>query len=230
MARAYFVAGTDTGVGKTAVTLALMQGFKARGLAVAGMKPVASGCVQSASGLRNEDAQRIRAAASMPLAYATVNPYGFLPAIAPHIAARQAGVGISFERIEADLDGLARGADVVLVEGVGGWRVPLDDVRGMDDLAIRLGLPVVLVIGLRLGCLNHALLTHEAILHSGLACAGWVANQVDGEMAVVEENIATLRERLSSPCLGYVPCLAGAEATAVVDYLDFSRLRAGCAP
>ncbi|MCA1978258.1 MAG: dethiobiotin synthase [Thiobacillus sp.] len=204
-ARGVFVTGTDTGVGKTRVAVALVHALRARGLRVAAMKPVAAG---TEAGQPNEDVAALRAAANVDAPLADINPYAFDPPIAPHIAAAQAGVVIDIERISAAYARLAARADAVVVEGAGGWRVPLSDAADMSDLAARLGLPVLLVVGLRLGCLNHALLSAESIRARGLAWAGWVGNRIDPAMACADENLAALRARLPGPCLGVQPFLA----------------------
>jgi dethiobiotin synthetase len=198
-ARGLFVTGTDTGVGKTRVAVALIQSLRAQGLRVAAMKPVSAG---SAPGELNEDVMALRQAANVMADVRDVNPYAFEPAIAPHIAAEQAGVRIDLEMIVAAYARLATVADVVVVEGAGGWRVPLNEHEDMADLAQRLGLPVVLVVGLRLGCLNHALLTAESVARRRLPWAGWVGNHIDPAMASQTANIAALRARLPGPCLG----------------------------
>ena len=198
-ARGFFVTGTDTGVGKTRVAVALIHALRARGLRVAAMKPVAAGCPP---GELNEDVVALLQAANATAEIRDVNPYALAPAIAPHIAAQQAGVRIELDVIAAAFARLAAAADVVVVEGAGGWRVPLNDHADMADLAQRLGLPVVLVVGLRLGCLNHAVLTAESITQWQLPWAGWIANHIDPAMACQAENVAALQARLPSPCLG----------------------------
>ena len=194
-----FVTGTDTGVGKTRVAVALIHALRAQNLRVAAMKPVSAG---SAPGGLNEDVVALLQAANVAADVRDVNPYAFVPAIAPHIAAQQAGVRIELAVIAAAYSRLAAAADVVVVEGAGGWRVPLNEREDMADLAQRLGLPVVLVVGLRLGCLNHALLTAESIAHRQLPWAGWVGNHVDPALAYPAENVAALHARLPGPCLG----------------------------
>jgi len=201
----YFVTGTDTGVGKTAITVALINKLLEAGYRVAGMKPVASGCRNTALGLRNEDAEAIMAASSVSQEYELVNPYAFAPAIAPHLAAMEAGQKIELEKIRNAFESIATGADRVVVEGVGGWRVPLGRVITTEHMAKALDLPVVLVVGLRLGCLNHALLTADAIQYAGMTLAGWVANQLDPAMARVSENISSLQQRINAPMLGHIP-------------------------
>jgi dethiobiotin synthetase len=205
MAREYFVTGTDTGVGKTLVTAALLRRLRAAGLAVAGMKPVAAGCMAGPEGPANEDALLLQAESSARHPYADVNPWLFEPAIAPHLAAAEAGVVIDTGRIAAAHARLRAGADVLFVEGAGGFLVPLDGERSLADLPALLGLDVLLVVGLRLGCLNHALLTAEAIAARGLALAGWIGNALDPGFSRRDENVATLAARLPAPCLGIVP-------------------------
>lgn len=194
-----FVTGTDTGVGKTRVAVALIHALRAQGLRVAAMKPVSAG---SAPGGLNEDVVALMQASNVSSDVRDVNPYAFAEPVAPHVAAERAGVRIELDVIAAAYSRLAALADVVVVEGAGGWRVPLNERDDMGDLAQRLGLPVVLVVGLRLGCLNHALLTVESIAHRQMPWAGWIANHIDPEMAAVAENIDSLRARLPVPCLG----------------------------
>ena len=210
-----FVTGTDTGCGKTEISLGLMRYFQDQGLRALGMKPVASGSERSAYGLRNQDALRLQAQGSLEQPYELINPYAFESPIAPHLAAAREGRSIGLVRILAGYRGLAAAAERVIVEGVGGWRVPLGADLDVAGLARALGLPVVLVVGLRLGCLNHALLTAEAILAEGCVLAGWVANRVDPEMLLPEENLATLVERLPAPCLGQVPSMRQPQPEAV---------------
>jgi dethiobiotin synthetase len=197
----FFVAGTDTGVGKTLVAVALLRGFGALGLRAAGMKPVAAGCEQS----RNEDVEALIAAGMSGLDRRLVCPYLFEPPIAPHIAASEARVRIDLAVIDAAFQQLQSQVDVMIVEGVGGFRVPLNEREDAGAIPKRLGLPVILVVGLRLGCLNHALLTQEAIESEGLAFAGWVANRIDPAMARAEENVEALKRRLRAPLIADVP-------------------------
>ena len=215
----FFITGTDTGVGKTVVTLGLMQYLQAQGRSVVAMKPVASGCERTAAGLRNADAVQLQQQASVPLDYALVNPYAFEPAIAPHIAAAQAGVRINSDKILSAYRELAGQADCVLVEGVGGWQVPLTADETMADLARALALDVVLVVAIRLGCLNHALLTAESIAAGGSVLRGWVANQVTPVTAFAQENINTLESMLSPPLLGVLPAMPGIGAKIVAEKL-----------
>jgi dethiobiotin synthetase len=205
-ARGYFVTGTDTGVGKTRIAVALIHALRAQGLRVAAMKPVAAG---NAPGELNEDVVALSQAANVDADLRDVNPYAFAEPIAPHIAAKRAGVRIELEIIATAYLRLAAAADVVVVEGAGGWRVPLNEHEDMADLARRLGLPVVLVVGLRLGCLNHALLTAESVASRRLPWAGWVGNHIDPAMPYAAENVATLHARLPGPCLGVQDFLYG---------------------
>ncbi len=207
MSHAVFVTGTDTGVGKTLVSAALVHAAAMRGLSSAGMKPVASGCWREHGRLLSEDAELLRAASGGRLVDGLVNLYAFEPPVAPHIAARQAGVAIDAEVIREAVGQARQALDFLVVEGVGGFRVPLDAKRDTADLVRLLDLPLVLVVGLRLGCINHALLTAEAIAARGLRLAGWVGNRVDAHMPVADENIETLRAMLPAPCLGLVPHL-----------------------
>ena len=200
---AWFVTGTDTEVGKTFSTCALLLAMRRQGCRAIGMKPVAAGT--DAEG-RNDDVERLIAASGLSAPpRELINPYLFKPPIAPHIAAAEAGEIIDIGRI-VDTFGQLRGmADAVLVEGVGGFCVPLDSHSDTADLAEKLGLPVILVVGMRLGCINHALLTSQAIAARGLKLAGWIANRIDPAMSRFEENLAALRARIDAPLLGIIP-------------------------
>jgi dethiobiotin synthetase len=200
-----FVTGTDTDCGKTRVSLALIEQLCARGIRVAGFKPIAAGAEWSDGELRNDDAMALAAASGLRFAYATINPYCFAPPIAPHLAAAEVGVTIESGRICAARDRLSAGCDFLVAEGAGGWRVPLGPGLDIRGLALELGLPVLLVVGLRLGCLNHALLSERAILASGARLLGWVGSQVDPWMARLNENVLTLEAELGVPCLGILP-------------------------
>jgi dethiobiotin synthetase len=216
----FFVTGTDTGVGKTRIATALCLAFAAAGRQVAAMKPVASGCARTPEGLRNDDALALLDAMTIRARYAEVNPYAFEPAIAPHIAALEAGCSIDFDVLDRSYERLALQSDVTIVEGAGGWLAPLDAERTFADLAVHWQLDVVLVVGLRLGCLNHALLTVEAIQRRGLRLAGWVGNSVDPEFERREENLRTLHSRIASPCWGTFPYSSQAGAHDVATTLS----------
>ncbi|NWB93409.1 dethiobiotin synthase [Pseudomonas agarici] len=225
MNAAYFITGTDTDVGKTTIAAGLLHAAQAAGLSTAAGKPVASGCEVTPKGLRNADALALLAECSVALSYAEVNPLAFEPAIAPHLAAREAGVGLTVQSLLVPMRAvLAKNADFTVIEGAGGWRVPLADQANLSDLAQGLGLPVILVVGVRLGCISHALLTAEAIVRDGLQLAGWVANIIDPKTSRLEENLATLTERLPAPCLGRVPKLKAATAKTVASYLQLDLL------
>ena len=217
----YFVTGTDTGVGKTLISCALLHAFAAQGKRVAGFKPVAAGCDDDE---HNDDAKALRAASTMQLTYGQVNPYCFRRAIAPHLAARHSGVRIELKRMLTSYRELAGQSDEVIVEGAGGFLVPLNDKQTSADLAQELNLPVILVVGMRLGCLNHALLTVQAIAEYRLECAGWIANVLDAEMPALQENIEALRERIAAPLLGIVPYQAQPDAQTVASVLDLQLL------
>ncbi len=205
----YFITGTDTGVGKTWVTLALMKAMQNKGKVVVGMKPVASGCEKTSEGLRNDDAVKILQQSSkrpsQTLDYKTVNPYAFEHAVAPHIAAGLAGVKIDIEKIADDFYLLKEDTDCVLVEGIGGWCVPLGSEDMLADMVNRLDLQVILVIGLRLGCINHALSTVRAIQADGVNLCAWMTCQLDPDYACLEETMMTLQARISAPFLGNLP-------------------------
>ena len=225
MNSSYFIAGTDTDVGKTTIAAGLLHAARLAGLSTAAGKPVASGCAKTPEGLRNADALALMAECSVGLTYSEVNPVAFEPAIAPHIAAREAGVALTVPSLLAPMRHvLAKGAQFTLIEGAGGWRVPLAGQDNLSDLAQALDLPVILVVGVRLGCISHALLTAEAIAQDGLQLAGWVANIIDPKTSRLEENLATLAERLPAPCLGRVPTLKSPTASAVAEYLQLDLL------
>ena len=212
--RGAFVTGTDTGVGKTEIACALMRAAARSGRTVVGMKPVAAGARRVAGALVNADVEALQRASTLRAARALVNPYIFAPAIAPHLAACEAGVLLDIGVMLRAYRALATRAQVVIVEGAGGLRVPLDDRYDMADLARRLQLPVVLVVGMRLGCLSHALLSAEAIVGRGLTMAGWVANRIDPNMTRYAQNVDTLRLRLRAPLLAQVPYVTGRRARA----------------
>lgn len=204
----FFITGTDTGVGKTRVAVSLTRALTARGLRVAVMKPVAAGTVHTAAGEFNDDALELLAASNVEAAYADVNPWLLRTPASPHLAAQADGVTIRHEPIAAARARLSAMSDLLLVEGAGGWLAPISATETMADVAQRLALPVILVVGLRLGCLNHALLTHASICARGLRCAGWIANKLGEEMALADANIGTLTGRFFSPPLAVVPAAA----------------------
>jgi len=225
MANAFFVTGTDTDVGKTLIAAGLIAAANARGLSTAAIKPVAAGCERTPAGLRNADALLLQSTMSLQLPYEQINPIALEPAIAPHIAAQQSGMKLNASR----LAGICRGvlqlrADLTLIEGAGGWRVPLSERELLSRLPVELQMPVIMVVGMRLGCINHALLTAEAIARDGLQLAGWVANRCVPDMACYDENVATLKQFLRPPCLGEVPFLAEPTPQQVAAYLDCAPL------
>lgn len=221
---ACFVTGTDTEIGKTLISSAMLHALTRQGIRAAGMKPVAAGAEERDGVWHNEDVDRLNAAGNVELDPGIVTPYLWREPIAPHIAAQRAGVQMFSSRILQAYAEIEKACDAVVVEGVGGFCVPLSDYLDTADLALELGLPVVMVVGLRLGCLNHALLTVQAISAQGLELAGWVANTVDADMPYMQENIDTLRRRLSAPLLGHVPRLAPATSEAAAACIDFSLL------
>lgn len=203
MVDGFFITGTDTDVGKTYVATQIIKAFREQGHLVSGYKPVASGGVWVNGRLENDDAKRMIREANVTLPYETVNPYCFEPAIAPHLAAKRAAVNIEISRIQSIYEAHTNCSDVVIVEGAGGWKVPLNDDLGFDDVALTLGLPIILVVGLKLGCINHALLSEAAILSKGCRIVGWIGNQVEAEFSEAKENMGTLKEQMDSPCIGY---------------------------
>ena len=225
MARTYFVTGTDTDAGKTLVTSGLLSAGTQQGLTTIGLKPVAAGCDDTPEGLRNSDALSLIEAMSVELPYGQVNPVAFEPAIAPHIAAAEEGRRITVDR----LAGICRGAlvkkhDLSFIEGAGGWRVPLNNREMLSGLAVSMNTPVILVVGVKLGCISHALLTAEAIIRDGLKLVGWVASKVNPDMDRYDENLQTLKGLLPAPCLGVVPWLEDTCHESVAEHLDISPL------
>ncbi len=203
--RHFFVTGTDTGVGKTTVTVRLMQHFASQGLKVLAMKPVASGCEWVDGRWQNEDVIQLTAASNVQAPPELVNPYCFQPAIAPHIAAAQAGVEIQLDVIKTAYTALTQLADVVIVEGAGGLLVPLNETQSIVDLLQVVELPALVVVGMRLGCINHALLTRQVLQQQQIPFCGWVANQIDPDMSMQQENLQTLGNWLKQPPVLHLP-------------------------
>lgn len=224
--KSFFVTGTDTGVGKTMVSAAILESAKAEGKRTLAMKPIASGCEVTPDGLRNEDALALQKAITESLAYDLINPIALEPAIAPHVAAAQANRTVTAQRLIGFCRGLQiRPADLMLVEGAGGWRVPLNDRETYSAMPRELGMPVILVVALKLGCINHALLTAEAIRADGLEVAGWVANRVESEpMTCEQETLNYLLTHLGAPCLGVLPWIESADPVDLVSYLKIDAL------
>lgn len=221
MSRSFFVTGSDTGIGKTLMACALLRAFAAQGRRVAGMKPVAAGV--EADG-RNEDVELLKAASNVALAERLINPYLLREPLAPHIAAQREGVAIDVQVILDCYQTISAMADIVVVEGVGGFQVPLGPQEDSAHLAVELNLPVILVVGMRLGCINHALLTQAAIRARGLPLVGWIANHIDPQMACVEENLEALRERIDAPLLGFVPYQLRPDSAIMRGLLDLAKL------
>jgi dethiobiotin synthetase len=207
-----FITGTDTGIGKTLVAVSFVRALVKHGLRVSVMKPIASGSEQTSQGLRNTDALALAEASNVEVPYAALNPYCFEPAISPHIAAEEARINVSLSVIKERYDALAAGADFVVVEGAGGWLAPISGSHSMADLPLLLDIPVILVVGLRLGCLNHALLSRQAIDAKGAELAGWVANEIDPALERRDENVATLARHFGSEPLAMFPFQPDAQA------------------
>ena len=220
MSRSVFITGTDTGIGKTICSASLLVALRRSGLRAAGMKPVASGCRQTAHGLRNDDAELLLAFGELGMDYALVNPYAFVAPIAPSIAAADAGIVIDLDILRAAFAKLSRHSDVVVVEGVGGWAAPLSATLMQADLVREWRLPVILVVGLRLGCINHAVLSARAIVADGCELLGWIANTIDPQMLRIEENLATLKKLLPAPCLGLLPMQNPVDPMVLASELD----------
>lgn len=218
--KTYFVTGTDTDVGKTLAATGLIEAANRQGRRTAAIKPVAAGCEDRGDGLQNSDALQLQAAASHPLSYQQVNPIALQAAIAPHIAAEQEGRSLSAQR----LSGFCRGltllpVDILVIEGAGGWYVPLNHRETLADVAKQLNPEVILVVGLRLGCINHALLSIKAIRADGLKIAGWIGSTIDPDMPQLDKNIATLERLIAEPCLGVIPRLTDLSPQRVAEFI-----------
>ena len=217
-----FVTGTDTGVGKTLCAAGILALYRQQGFSTIAMKPVASGCEQTQDGLRNEDALLLMQHMTEAADYNEVNPYAFLPPMAPHLAAAKNNQQIESEALHAQAEALARRADRIVIEGAGGWLAPLNEQQTFADLAIQFDLPVVLVVGIRLGCLNHALLTIENMLHRHVKVAGWIANtglENTEDCIDIDENINTLKTRIAAPLLGKIPHINDQNILSIASYL-----------
>ena len=220
MSKGYFVTGTDTGVGKTLVSCALLHAFCIHGKSAVGMKPVAAG-------MENDewaDVELLAAASNVNAPRELINPYALVPPIAPHIAAKQAGIQIDIAVIRNACLGLQKLAEVVIVEGVGGFCVPLNDHQDSAEMAQALGFPVIFIVGMQLGCLNHALLTAQAVRTAGLPLAGWIANCIDPQMAVFDENVLALEQRMGCPLLGVLPFEQNPDAKKFSTLLDVAEV------
>ncbi|WP_372831245.1 dethiobiotin synthase [Pontibacterium sp.] len=226
--RSFFITGTDTDAGKTIVTAGLLAAANKAGKRTIGLKPVAAGCEDTPEGLRNSDAVLLQETASVKLSYDQVNPIAFEPAIAPHIAAMREGRMMSGERIAAYCRGaMMQPADLVLVEGAGGWRVPLSYRETMAQIPKSLQVPVILVVGMKLGCINHALMSAESISRDGIPLAGWIANRIDADMECYEENRDTIANMLRAPMLAEIPHVADPTPDNIAEFIDIDRLFAG---
>lgn len=221
---AWFVTGTDTEIGKSLCSAALLHAFAAQGHRVAGMKPIAAGAVWSGDRWHNDDVDLITAASNVAIAPELVCPYLLQEPVAPHIAAAGEGVSFDLDHIEACLEQLRSQAEITIVEGVGGFRVPLSDTQDTADLALELDLPLILVVGMRLGCISHTLLTVEAIQARGLRMAGWIANQIDPGMRQAAANLEALRARIAAPLLGHIPHLVPADPRIAAEHLNLALL------
>jgi dethiobiotin synthetase len=220
-----FITGTDTDVGKTVIATGFLAAANQAGLRTAAIKPIAAGCELTEQGMTNTDALQLQAAASHKVSYQQINPVALEPAIAPHIAANEAGKRLTAARLTGFCRGLSLlPVDLIVLEGAGGWRVPINERETLADVACELNCAVIVVVGMRLGCLNHTLLTIEAIRLDGLKIAGWVANIIDPDMPRLNENIDTLKQRIAEPCLGTVPKLKDLSPQQVAEYLTVPTL------
>ena len=224
MPRGYFITGTDTDVGKTRVSLALLSALQRKGYSTIAMKPVACGCISKEGIYQNDDAVKLQQQASVHIPYELVNPYALPAPIAPHLAAAKNGQHIDIDRIRQIHHQQQNKADYIVMEGVGGWLVPLNAHDTTADMVKALEMPVILVAGIRLGCLNHALLTHAAIRERGIPLIAWVANCIDKDCLEIEDNIETLRGRLDAPLLGIIPYMEKHDVQTIADCLDIGML------
>lgn len=222
--KSIFVTGTDTGSGKTVASIMLMRAYQRAGLPAYGMKPVASGCLKTATGLISEDALQLIENSTQALPYALVNPVALEHPCSPNIAAQLEDRVISCGPIEIAYRQLLKQEGILIVEGIGGWQTPVFGMSGMEVLVKKLGLPVVLVIGLRLGCISHALLTLESIQHGGMVLAGWIANQVDPDYLYSEQTVSCLQERMPCALLGQIPHLQDTASVQAFSGLDIRVL------
>lgn len=225
--KAYFIAGTDTGIGKTTAACALLTRAKQQGLSTLGLKPIAAGCEQTAEGWRNSDALALQGCSTLKISYQEVNPIVLPEPLSPHLAAKAAGKRLTINQVSGYVRAaMSHRPQLLLVEGAGGWRVPISDRELLSALPKTLTLPVVLVVGLRLGCLNHAFLTAEAIAKDGLRLAGWIGNHIQPDMLALDDNIATLKQWLAAPCLGILPYQETPNYEQLAEYVDLSALLA----
>ena len=222
MQQGYFITGTDTNAGKTWATLALMQAFKNHGKKVAGMKPVASGCRLIDGNLKNDDALLLQAHASIPIDYHLINPYAYAQPISPHLAGKDNPADVA--ELKSCFAHLQNLADIVLVEGAGGWYAPINAREDISDIALAFGLPVILAVAIKLGCINHARLTAQAIALKGLGLAGWIAICNDPEMVCAKDNVATIQSALQAPLLGVIPYQQYADFNALHRFLKLDPL------
>ena len=225
MTQQFFITGTNTEIGKTWMTATLLTGLKEAGYSTLGLKPIASGCESTKDGLRNEDALCLQTHSTVSLPYQLINPFSFEAPAAPHLLAQKENVDLSVEQLLQRCNtALSESVDYLLVEGVGGWQVPLNNHEMLGDFAMALGFPVILVVGMTLGCLNHALLTVESIRQTQLPIAGWIANRVDKDMLFFDENLQTLKDRIHAPCLGVVPYQESFDPSAMAKNLNLTLL------
>jgi len=225
--KGFFIAGTDTGVGKTVCGAVLLEAFKQQGLSTIAMKPIASGCEQTPQGLRNEDALLLMEHMTATASYEEVNPYTFEPPMAPHLVAAREGLTINSGSLTEQAQQLSTRADRIVIEGAGGWLAPLNETQSFADLAIGFGVPVILVVGIRLGCLNHALLTIENMQQRGVQVAGWIANiglEETANCLDINENIASLVSRISAPLLATVPRIENQSIAAAASLINIDNL------
>lgn len=222
--KTFFIAGTDTDVGKTQIAAGLLHLANTQSLSTLGLKPVAAGCEKTEEGLRNPDALLLQSVSSVKLPYEQINPIALIEPVSPHIAAQKEKRILSADRLAGFCRSSFRMADFILIEGAGGWRVPINPSETMADLVRVIQSPVILVIGVRLGCLNHALLTVDAIRQDGLSLVAWVANCVDANMRALDENILTLQQRIPAPCLGVVPFMDQPAPEKIAQYLSLPTL------
>lgn len=222
MTQTYFVTGTDTDVGKTVCCAALLQAAQQQGCSTLGYKPIAAGCAETESGLRNDDALTLQRNSSISVSYEQVNPIAYQDPIAPHIAAARESRPIVLSELDQGLTTLQQHQpDLLLVEGAGGWHLPINDKQLLSQWVVEKQLPVIMVVGMKLGCLNHAMLTYQALCHDGVQVVGWIANQLATPMPFYAHNLAWLKQKIAAPLIAQIPALADPERAQLAQYVDF---------
>jgi len=222
--KGYFITGTDTNIGKTEFAVALMRAIQERGHIVNAMKPISAGCTPSKEGLLNDDVIRLQSQSSTEMETSIINPYAFEPAIAPHIAAQEVGIEVKISHIKSNFDRIVSNSDYVVVEGVGGWCVPINKFQTTVDILHQLHLPIIMVVGIKLGCINHAMITYQAIKAARLKCIAWVANIIDPNMQRAKQNYHAIHERLDCPCIATIPYMSTPKTEEIYRLIELDQI------